>query len=133
MSEEELKAIEDRARRIDGQPDLDCPGDNSDMCLLLLDNFALVAEVRRLREAIEPFAEYARRVDPAADGRNPIDDACPPVGGYESQHLQRNAKPVPTLGDCRRAAEALAPPDTAPEVLPQFNPPVVLMPGNAMT
>lgn len=64
------------------------------------------AERDRLREALRPFAEYASRVDLSADGRNPIGDACPPVGGYVNSR-ETNARPVPTIGNCRRAREAL--------------------------
>lgn len=68
------------------------------------DDHEAADEIERLHAALKPFADYAGRVDPQADSRNPIDDCCPPVGHYMSD---KNARPVPTLGDCRRAREVL--------------------------
>ncbi len=70
----------------------------------------LRAELAALKAACEPFAEYAASVDESAHDLNPIDDACPPVGGYADPHRPQNAKPVPTIGDCHRLAALLAPP-----------------------
>lgn len=71
-------------------------------------------EVERLRAAnaellagLQPFAEYAGIVSEFANGLNPIGDACPPAGLTEPGQW-RNAKPLPTLGDCRKAADLLA-------------------------
>jgi hypothetical protein len=75
----------------------------------------LVARIAELQAGLEPFAEYARIVDPAAHPDNPIDDACPPPPDQrDPAHPHYNAKPVPTVGDCRRAAELLAPKEEKP-------------------
>lgn len=61
--------------------------------------------MEELIAALEPFANYASIVDDSAHPTNPIGDTCPPVGGYENDHCP-NAKPLPTIGDCRRALTA---------------------------
>jgi len=69
---------------------------------LLAELAAARARVAELAEGLRPFAEYAGLVAADADSRNPVGDACPPPGRRDL-----TARPLPTLGDCRRAAELL--------------------------
>jgi hypothetical protein len=57
---------------------------------------ALIAEVRRLREALKPFAEYGSCLGLDPDGKYDDDQLNSDLDGR-----------CPTFGHCRRAAEAL--------------------------
>lgn len=116
----------------DGCPNVD-PPDEATVEGLLAENAALRAErdaleenfaafrerayeeAHRLREviadlkaALKPFADYAGIVWEGARPTNPIGDACPPPPEERRGQNWRCARPLPTLGDCRRAAELLA-------------------------
>ena len=64
---------------------------------------ALLARIKVLEAALKPFAEYATLVDDEADEHNPIGDTCPPRHGPK----WTLAGPLPTLGHCRAARDAL--------------------------
>lgn len=67
----------------------------------------LASRVKALEAALKPFAEYAAIVWDGAHATNPIGDACPPKN-LTGPDQWRNAKPLPTLGDCRRALALLS-------------------------
>ena len=85
---------------------------------LAAENWHLAHEAQhengKLREALKPFADYAGIVSESADPTNPIGDACPPPPEEMRGQNWHNARPLPTLGDCRRAAELLANKDELP-------------------
>lgn len=68
----------------------------------------LLAERDALRAGLAPFAEYAGIVWGGAHEHNPIGDACPPAVLLTTEDQWKSAKPLPTIGDCRRAAALLA-------------------------
>jgi hypothetical protein len=103
MSESELRAT---CERVAGG---DAAGWPFDPALLAAYFLRLIAENAELRAALKPFADYAGIVWDGAHPLNPIGDACPPPPDkLDPAHPDFNAKPLPTIGDCRRAAALLA-------------------------